>query len=361
MTMPGREDNVGGYRYGYNGMEFDTEVKGNQNSYTTEFRQYDPRLGRWLSLDPLMAKYPSMSPYLAFNNNPIYFTDPLGLEGEPKDGDVKTHNNSKYVYSSKSGWAREVEEVNFAITIYKSSPENKITNEKTPFGGTIAIPTNSYQKYNNKGELIQFVSSQKTYNYTENNDGTFNGYRSNDGSLYDGKKEVFEELSWYYNEHKSTKSGKGLSGLDHVYTSSKPKYKEGEWNEAEAETFLLQEIIANGIEKLVKLYPNVGSNDILIKALSEGTGDQFELKKRRVGKVINQNLWFGYWADNIFNDKSYFVPIGTKHAGEIAVGVQKVQYMLLYNGAPIGILYEDKLDGISTPEIIPVPGSQNRH
>lgn len=58
-------------------------MKGDGNSYTTEFRQYDPRLGRWASLDPMMANYSSMSPYCAFNNNPVYFTDPLGLEGEP--------------------------------------------------------------------------------------------------------------------------------------------------------------------------------------------------------------------------------------------------------------------------------------
>jgi len=53
--------------------------------YTTEFRQYDPRVGRWLSMDPLMAKYPHQSPYVAFNNNPIYFADPTGLEGDPPD------------------------------------------------------------------------------------------------------------------------------------------------------------------------------------------------------------------------------------------------------------------------------------
>jgi RHS repeat-associated protein len=73
----------GGYRYGFQNQEKDDEVKGEGNSYTTEFRQYDPRLGRWLSLDPLMAKYPEMSPYCAFNNNPIFYTDPTGLEGKP--------------------------------------------------------------------------------------------------------------------------------------------------------------------------------------------------------------------------------------------------------------------------------------
>ena len=82
MLLPNRHGSEEEYRYGFNGMEQDNEVKGNGNSYTTEFRQYDPRVGRWLSLDPLMAKYPGMSPYCAFNNNPIYFADPTGLEGD---------------------------------------------------------------------------------------------------------------------------------------------------------------------------------------------------------------------------------------------------------------------------------------
>jgi len=71
------------YRFAYNGMEADGEVSGNGNSYTTQFRQYDPRLGRWKSLDPLKGKYPWMSPYVAFNNNPAVYIDPLGLEGKP--------------------------------------------------------------------------------------------------------------------------------------------------------------------------------------------------------------------------------------------------------------------------------------
>lgn len=70
------------YSYGFNSMEKDNEVKGNGNSYTTEFRQYDPRLGRWLSLDPLFQNFPWQSPYAAFDNNPIYYNDPLGAASE---------------------------------------------------------------------------------------------------------------------------------------------------------------------------------------------------------------------------------------------------------------------------------------
>lgn len=75
-------------------MEYDDKIQNGKNSYTTEFRQYDPRLGRWKSLDPLMSMFPHMSPFNAFANNPIVFTDPYGLAptndggGEP----IKTQN-----------------------------------------------------------------------------------------------------------------------------------------------------------------------------------------------------------------------------------------------------------------------------
>lgn len=59
-------------------MEKDDELKGEGNSYTTHFRQYDPRLGRWLSIDPLTSNFPNQSPYVSMDNSPIYFTDVNG-------------------------------------------------------------------------------------------------------------------------------------------------------------------------------------------------------------------------------------------------------------------------------------------
>jgi len=57
-------------------MERDDEIKGSGNSYTTTFRQYDPRLGKWLSTDPVT--HHQFSPYSAFDNNPILYVDPKG-------------------------------------------------------------------------------------------------------------------------------------------------------------------------------------------------------------------------------------------------------------------------------------------
>lgn len=64
------------YRYGFNGMEGDDEVKGEGNIYTTYFRKFDPRLGRTFSLDPVMRSEISM--YSMMSNNPIIMIDPRG-------------------------------------------------------------------------------------------------------------------------------------------------------------------------------------------------------------------------------------------------------------------------------------------
>ncbi|MFO8054203.1 MAG: RHS repeat-associated core domain-containing protein, partial [Bacteroidales bacterium] len=66
------------YRHLFNGMEQDPELKGVSNSYTTTWRQYEPRLGRWFSPDRIIKPWESR--YAAFHNNPIYYTDPDGLD-----------------------------------------------------------------------------------------------------------------------------------------------------------------------------------------------------------------------------------------------------------------------------------------
>lgn len=63
------------YRYGYNGEEGDPELKGEGNSYDYGNRMYDPRVGKFLSLDAYAAKYPSISPYAFAMNSPIVAKD----------------------------------------------------------------------------------------------------------------------------------------------------------------------------------------------------------------------------------------------------------------------------------------------
>jgi RHS repeat-associated protein len=87
MEMAGRGFS-GSYRFGYQGSEKDNEVSGDGNSYTTEFRQLDPRLGRWFSEDPVFQ--PSQSSYTSMDNDPINLIDPMGTEAVKDDDKGKS-------------------------------------------------------------------------------------------------------------------------------------------------------------------------------------------------------------------------------------------------------------------------------
>jgi RHS repeat-associated protein len=90
----------------------DNEVKGTGNQYDYGMRMYDSRIGRPLSIDPLTAQYPGLTPYQFFSNNPIWFIDLDGLEGvqyleikKMKDGTTVTKRIIEvdvYVATSKS-------------------------------------------------------------------------------------------------------------------------------------------------------------------------------------------------------------------------------------------------------------------
>ena len=53
--------------------------------YAMDMRQYDPAIGRFTSLDPVI--HYKQSPYVAFYNNPVYWADPTGMTGEHYDYD----------------------------------------------------------------------------------------------------------------------------------------------------------------------------------------------------------------------------------------------------------------------------------
>jgi RHS repeat-associated protein len=68
------------YRFGFNGKENDNEVKGEGSQQDYGMRIYDTRLGRFLSVDPLMDEYPWNSTYAFAENDVIRCIDLDGLE-----------------------------------------------------------------------------------------------------------------------------------------------------------------------------------------------------------------------------------------------------------------------------------------
>ncbi|PIX09060.1 MAG: hypothetical protein COZ75_08780, partial [Flavobacteriaceae bacterium CG_4_8_14_3_um_filter_34_10] len=94
MIMPGRHANTSDYRYGFQGQEMDDELKGEGNSVNYTFRMHDPRVGRFLSIDPLAKSYPWNSTY-AFAENRVI--DGIELEG------AEYYNKEDALVESKYG------------------------------------------------------------------------------------------------------------------------------------------------------------------------------------------------------------------------------------------------------------------
>lgn len=125
MLMPGRKgalvkdsttgayewkDDGGGYRYGFNGKENDNELKGAGNQQDYGMRIYDPRVARFLSVDPIAKEYSELTPYQFASNRPIDGIDLDGLEymrnGRTSVYGLNTFQVNISSYTLKSLWIK---------------------------------------------------------------------------------------------------------------------------------------------------------------------------------------------------------------------------------------------------------------
>ena len=104
MQMPGRNVSAGSYRYGFNGKEMDNEISGDGNQYDYGFRIYNPRLGKFLSVDPLTKEYPWYTPYQFAGNKPIWAIDLDGLEEWTTTGGQTVSGPYTHEYAKENGW-----------------------------------------------------------------------------------------------------------------------------------------------------------------------------------------------------------------------------------------------------------------
>jgi RHS repeat-associated protein len=114
--MPGRSfTSSNSYKYGFIGKEKDDETG------TLDFgaRSYDPRLGKFLSIDPLYANYPQLTPYNYAGNSPIVLLDNDGKkitiyytddEGKQQTIVVSKVSDLETLKSSKNNFVRAVVE-----------------------------------------------------------------------------------------------------------------------------------------------------------------------------------------------------------------------------------------------------------
>ena len=152
------------YRYKYNGKELQEEL--GLNMYSMDMRQYDPAIARWVVQDPVV--HHSISPYAAFNNNPVYFSDPDG-----RDPITKTVSRTSITASIDSDGNTTVTMKKYSVTTVTNDDGSKTVT--TSNSTTTNVITNKEGDKNN----IQFSSSSnvvsRTDTYNSNGEMTSKG------------------------------------------------------------------------------------------------------------------------------------------------------------------------------------------
>jgi RHS repeat-associated protein len=205
--LMGRSWQAGQYRFGFQGQEQDQEFYGGAVSY--KYRVHDPRIGRFLSIDPLAPDYPWNSPYAFSENRVIDGVELEGLEYADADGNqypmaMSPNSASDAIKAKEMGliyvMPNDVEEV--VITAKRNDPtgiEAKINSLPTPW--EIQSST-SYYLFNLQKECPECFSDQgqvnpgEISNQGDGQGGSFmNGGGDNGFGLVRGVQDAFVEGS----------------------------------------------------------------------------------------------------------------------------------------------------------------------
>ena len=247
---------VSSYRYGFNGMEKDNSIKGEGNSLDFGARIYDPRLGRWLALDPLMAEFPSQTPYHYTSNSPIGKVDVGGK------WDIEVHaykNRKKYGY---------------AIMIVKERKGNEVYRTKVRVNGNkskIGLPRTT-----NKGD-----TPTGRYKILE--------WRPSGNERYNRESYGPNDLLALRYEHGE---GEGKRQHMHVHGGRQEVQSDGKWKRKKNPTLWNTSgcfrIDDQDLAKMKKITEELEKNDLLEKKGNLTLSDDL-IKTENSGYVISSN------------------------------------------------------------------------
>jgi RHS repeat-associated protein len=206
----------GGYRYGFNGKDRDDEDGVIQYDYG--FRVYDPRIGRFKSVDPLAKNYPFYTPYQFAANMPIAAIDLDGAEAKVKLNwgtvtkdrtaiEISADINIKVQVinlSSTSSYKMDLEQV---ASNLKSDLEDKLSGQHTT---TWNLPF----VFKSKGNTITDVEMAKASKDFKNTSITYSTSVSAQVSVVDDMSQI-DNNTWVFAivDKVKTSDGKDWGGM----------------------------------------------------------------------------------------------------------------------------------------------------
>ena len=166
------------YRFGFNTQEKDDEVYGKGNLNTALFWEYDTRLGRRWNLDP--KPNAAISLYATFNNNPIWYADPLG-------------DTTRLSFDGKIN----------KLTIWGNTPENPTY-----------VKVGEFDAHNRTAKKSQGKWEDGTYEMSDKNNATKHpGQRNDKGVLKNDRNGMYGVYGDYVAKNFTQSDGKHRSGM----------------------------------------------------------------------------------------------------------------------------------------------------
>jgi RHS repeat-associated protein len=150
MMQEGRKFVGGlGYRWGFNGAEIDSEGSGGGGStYDYGFRIFNPMLGRFLSVDPLLHEYPWYTTYQFAGNLPIAAIDLDGLE--------------EFIFHNKTFVNSSGKTILYLVTFRYISPNERGNKEQGTF---VSTSESEYNQINRLPQLPKYYLKKNTRVY----------------------------------------------------------------------------------------------------------------------------------------------------------------------------------------------------
>jgi RHS repeat-associated protein len=172
------------YRYGFNGKEKDGETA--NDAYDFGARTYDGRLGRWLSVDPLMKLIPYHSSYVGFGNNPIQFIDFSGEIIVPANSFCFLYSKIYDLIFNNSYIVRYTKNIDISLTaenLTTALGETRVT-DLSKMKQNVVMSSYFFKRNSDPTEFLKTFLHECMHAYLNSEKQKINGKKKNELSQY---------------------------------------------------------------------------------------------------------------------------------------------------------------------------------